>query len=119
VEDLLVAALDMGGRRDLAVREDDAADAGADGARGAAEVEPAPADVAELRPAHLLDLVPVRDRHRKRSRSGDITRSRALPSPSTPRPRTTAAGTARVFPITSSAAAAISSATAITVACSS
>src|SRR3990172_7884825 len=44
-----------------------------------------------------------------------MTRSCAVPSPATERPRTTAAGTPLVFPSTSSAAPAISSATAISV----
>src|SRR5207247_10418025 len=56
--------------------------------------------------------------HRKRSRSGGITTSRAVPSPRRSKPRTTAAGTPSSLPLTSSAAPASSSATAITVACS-
>src|SRR5829696_5642936 len=50
--------------------------------------------------------------HRKRSRSGGITSATALPSPSSWRPRTIAAGIPSALPITSSAAPAISSATA-------
>ena len=57
--------------------------------------------------------------HRNRSRSAGMTRSFPLPSPVTRSPRTTAAGMRESFPITSSAAPAISSATAIVVACSS
>src|SRR5215210_6743216 len=56
-----------------------------------------------------------RGHYRKRSRSGGITRSRAEPSPSSSRPRTIAAGMPSVLPMTSSAAPAISSATAICV----
>src|SRR5262249_33418040 len=51
--------------------------------------------------------------HRKRSRSAGITRSCARPGPAKSSPRTTATGTRESFPITSSAAPAISSATAI------
>ena len=52
---------------------------------------------------------------RNRSRSRGIRRSEPRPSPTTSTPRTIAPGTPAVLPITSSAAAAISSATAICV----
>jgi hypothetical protein len=72
-----------------------------------------PADAA----FELVDVANVDQRNR--SRSGGMTRSCAPPSPATSRPRTIAAGTRAVFPITSSAAPATSSASAIRVACSS
>src|SRR4051812_35200809 len=66
-----------------------------------------------------IEVLPLALAHRKRSRSGGITSSRALPSPRASTPLITAAGTPAVFPITSSAAPASSSARAITVAWSS
>ena len=67
-------------------------------------------------PAHRASLS---GRQRNRSRSRGMTRSPPDPSPDSRRPRTIAAGMPSVFPITSCAAPAISSATAICVACSS
>src|SRR4029453_5517070 len=53
--------------------------------------------------------------HLKRSRSAGMTKSFAFPSPRRDSPRTMAAGILAVLPMTSSAAPAISSATAIIV----
>src|SRR4030095_3095616 len=53
--------------------------------------------------------------HRKRSRSAGMITSLAFPSPRRDSPRTMAAGILAVLPMTSSAAPAISSATAIIV----
>src|SRR6266545_6302693 len=63
----------------------------------------------------MVELVAKPELHRKRSRSAGSTSSRAVPFPPGERPRTIATGTPAVLPLTSSAAEAISSATAITV----
>ena len=63
----------------------------------------------------MVELVAEPELHRKRSRSAGSTSSRALPFPAGESPRTIATGTPAVLPLTSSAAEAISSATAITV----
>ncbi len=60
-------------------------------------------------------LLPRTLTQRNRSRSAGMTRSRAVPSPATSSPRTTAAGIPATLRMTSSAAPAISSATAIVV----
>ena len=61
-EDLLVGAVHVRGRRDLALVELDAMDAGVHRACGAAEVRPRAAEPAARRPARL-EVVPVRESH--------------------------------------------------------
>src|SRR5579859_6853221 len=125
VERLLVVGMDVERRREEPRRDPEPPHADVDASGSRADERPVGVEVPDL-DVTRLELFEVDDRrvrrlrhHRNISRSGGMTSSRAVPSPATSSPRTIATGIPAVLPRTSSAAAAISSATATTVARSS